>query len=475
MPLSSIFFLCALAFLSGVAYAGIGLPLLFYAVPAAALLSALFIFNVDIRIAGLAALLLVLGGVYYAADDAKYRATLFRIPQAIEARGFIANDPNRTADSQSFYFKTDLGKFLVETGPEPRYEYGDTLKISGKVSPPQDNSYGKYLAKEKLSGTIFDPQLVFVSAGGGNRALAFFIRAKNKIGDAYRRLLTPAEAALLSGITLGTSGDFPKTFLDALSLSGLRHIIAISGSNMSIIISIVLTACLFFLPRRPAFVITFAVVCLFTALTGFSVSALRAAIMAFIAGLAKETGRVYAPANALTLAAVVLTLANPKVLVFDAGFQLSFLAVLGIIYLVPVLTRALGIRDFGFMSWKQIFLMTVAAQAMTAPILIVQFQNFSLTAFVANMLVLGFIPLVTIGGFILAILSFLFYPAAALFSFFVAPFADLIILIVNLSAKIAVLFNPSLGFTGIAVYYSALILFIYRIQRQKLPQKKNAN
>ncbi len=466
MALHLILFISTLSFLSGVVFAGLGLTALETLIPAAALFAVLFASSVRFRIALGAACLLFAGSFYYALDNYHYRAAVAQGTAGKAVQGIVVNDPVRKADSQSFYLKTDSGKLLVETGSEPVIAYGDALAVTGTVKMPAHDSYGNYLAKERVIGTMSNPHITLLSSGGGNRILALLIGLKHSIRDAYDRFLNPAQAALVSGLTLGTNENFPKEFLNNLSLSGMRHITAVSGFNISIIVIAVLGACIYFVPRRAAFAITFVLVACFIALIGFPASAVRAALMAFIAGLARETGRPYAPHYALATTAASFALANPKVPVYDIGFQLSFLAVIGIVYGAPVLKRLFRMRGAGFMNWKETLVATVSAQFLTAPLLIVQFQNFSLTALVGNVLVLNFIPLVTVLGFFLAFSALFLAPLAALIALVVGPLAAFIIFVVNTSAHIALRFNPPLGFIGISVYYGALFGVLCRFYSQ---------
>lgn len=462
MQLHLVFFLSALAFLSGIAYASLGLSLLYSLVPAAFLFAALFFCRVHFGISLFAALLLFAGSFYYFWDDGRYRALVSLLPQESEFKGVIVSDPKREADRQSFYLRTKAGKLLVRTDPLPEYFYGDAVTVSGPLRRPPPDSYGRFLAKERVVGSMEKPEIGRISSGNGSKTISFLLGAKSAIRGAYQKLLPPLPAAFLSGITLGVNEDFPEKFLQNLSISGTRHLTAVSGLHIAIIIMVVFNALLLALSRRYAFLLTFVFISFFVGLTGFHASAIRAALMGFLAALALLAGRQYAAYNALALAAVILAVLNPKVLVFDIGFQLSFLAVLGIVYFEPVLRGLLGLSDDeGLLKWKNYLMVTLSAQAATAPILIAQFQNFSLVAFAANVLVLSVIPVIMVLGFFMALLSFIFEPLAQVFGFAVEPLITYVVFIINLFAKYAVPFNPKLSVVAAAVYYAALIALIY--------------
>lgn len=458
MPRHLVFFLSVLAFLSGVVFASLGLPFLFSLVPAAFLFAALFYFEDSAKVALLAAGLLAFGCLYYWHDDQSYRSLVANLPAKGELRGTIINDPRQAPDFQSFYLKTGAGKILIRTGPEAKYFYGDGLAAAGRIEIPSADSYGLFLAKEKVVGVMLKPRIRLLTSGGGNKILAFLFRQKEKIKRSFERLLPPDKAAFLFGVMMGENGDFSKQFSQNLGLSGLRFLTAIDGLHMTIMVFIIFGFLNYLLPRRYAFMAAFTIITLFVALTGFTASGVRAAVMAFVSGLAAQTGRQYAPRNALALVVLALTLQNPKVAVFDVGFQLSFLAVLSIIYFKPVLAGLLRLSNQpGFLGLKASLLIALSVQLAAAPVLITQFQNFSLTAFIAGVLVVVVLPYLLTLGFLLAIFSLVFYPLAQALSFFAAPLIAYVIFIINLFARLAVPFNPKLGVIAIAAYYGSLI------------------
>jgi len=469
MPRHLAFFVSVLAFLSGVIFSSLGLSVLFSLVPAAFLFAALLIFGENWRISLLAALLLVAGSFYYFQDDARYRTLVSNLPQEGRFSGIVVNDPRQGADGQqSFYVRTDAGKLLINTDFSLKFSYGDGVALIGRIQTPQPDSYGNYLAKERVVGQMAKPQITILSGGGGSKIMAFLFRQKEKIKLSFERLLPPPKSAFLFGVMMGVNENFSKQFSLNLAASGLRFLTAIDGLHMAIFVFIIFGFCNYFLPRRYAFLLTFIIISLFVALTGFTASGVRAAIMAFAAGVAAQVGRQYSPRNALCLAALILTLQNPKVPVFDAGFQLSFLAVLSIVYFRPVfagLLRLDGERDF--LGLKACLLITLSVQLATAPVLMAQFQNFSFTAFIASVLAVVVLPYLLALGFLLAVFSLIFYPLARLLCLVVSPLAGYFIFIINLFAKWAVPFNPKFSPIAIAAYYIILIGLMFWFYRKK--------
>ncbi|MBU6142255.1 ComEC/Rec2 family competence protein [Patescibacteria group bacterium] len=457
-----IFFTFGLAFLSGVAFAGLGLSAGAVFIPAAILFAALYLLRADGRVAALVAAIMICGAGYYAIADAGYQARVAAFPHTGTITGMISTDPSRMLDAQSFYLRTAAGTVAVTAGAYPPFRYGDLISVEGSVKRPPESSYGDYLAKEGVVATVQAERIALTAPNAGNPALRFVFAVKDRIHAAYVSLLAPEQAALLSGVTLGMNNDLSPAFLQDLSVSGTRHVTAVSGLHMAILFFVVFSLGAYFFSRTFAAISGLLIVGAFVALTGFSVSAIRAAFLVGVASLAMIVQRKYEPRNALVLAALILTFANPKVLVFDTGFQLSFLAVLAIIYLKPILMRAAGGEDRnGLFGLRDALAVTIAAQIATAPILIVQFQNFSLTAFAANMLVVPAVPYVMVSGLVMAAVAAVAMPAAHLLSFIVAPLAGYVIAAVTITARIAVLFDPDLGTLGMIGYYAVLFGLIY--------------
>jgi competence protein ComEC len=120
--------------------------------------------------------------------------------------------------------------------------------------------------------------------------------------------------------------------------------------------------------------------------------------------LASQVGRASRATNALAFTAFVMLLVNPKVLVFDAGFQLSFLATMGIVYINPILQKFTKKwpKVFGL---KEVLITTLSAIIMTTPLILYQFGRFSLVAPLANLLIVPLVPAVMAIGFITGLLS----------------------------------------------------------------------
>ena len=475
MPSYDIFFFSIVFFLMGILAASFGFGFLIIAV-AAVLSAAILLFldrfkttnspestNFSTKKRALLAVLTVFilaGAGYYKWDDVKFKDIKIDFNRKINFSGLAIDGPQINSGNQTLTVKLNepyQGKISAKLALYPRFHYGDKLAFRGKIEAPPPGSYADYLAKENISGLTNFPEVKLEKSGLGSPIKAALFKFKNSIVDSYSKILVPEQAALLAGLIFGERGGFSKEFKKAMSLSGTTHLTALSGQNITIISSAVAAAIGFLLSPFLTFIAAILIILGFVAMTGFGSSAVRAAIMGFAVLLANLTGRIYDPRNSIALAAFLIALFNPKVLVFDLGFQLSFLAVLGIVYLRPALKKLFGFGDKpGFFAWRENFLMTLSAQLATAPVLIVNFGNFSFTALIANILILTAVPLTMSLGFAIGFFNFLSYYLALIFGWLVSLFLNYEIFIINLFAKITLPINPSVNFWAILVYYSVL-------------------
>ena len=404
---------------------------------------------------------ILIGAGYYKLDDSKFKDNKIDFNKKINFSGLVTEDPQYSSNTQILTVKLDesyKGKIQVKLMLYPQFHYGDKISFRGKIEKPPLDSYASYLVKERINGLANFPDAKLEKSGLGSPIKSALFRFKNSIIASYQKVLTPKQAALLSGLIFGERGKIDKDFKNAMSLSGTTHLTALSGQNITIIVVAIAAAVGLIFPQFWTFITTILIILGFVAMTGFDASAVRATIMGFTVLLANLVGRIYNPRNSIALAAFLITFLNPKSLVFDVGFQLSFMAVLGIIYLRPALKILLRFGDKpGFLAWRENLLMTLSAQLATAPVLIVVFGGFSLLAFLANILILLFIPLTMSLGFFMGLFGFISYYLALIVGFLASLLLDYEIFIINFFAKISLPINPNFSFWGVLAYYLLLL------------------
>ncbi len=222
------------------------------------------------------------------------------------------------------------------------------------------------------------------------------------------------EAHLLKGLLLGQRGEIEPSVRTAFARTGVIHVLAVSGLHVGFVLALLLFLLRFF--RPPGWLqLTIVLIALlfYSNLTGNKPPVVRASVMAFLVLLGYQLQRPLDVVNILAFAALLLLVANPFAL-FDASFQLSFLAVLGILLLY---TRIWHFLTFSPKNTLQKFLhkyvlpllsVSLAAQLATLPLIFTYYHRIPLYALAANLVVIPLVFLIVSGGFLLFALAPLF-------------------------------------------------------------------
>lgn len=244
------------------------------------------------------------------------------------------------------------------------------------------------------------------------------------------------QAALLNGILWGTKETMPRDFYEALRRTGTLHVIALSGMNITILVALIGKLTLF-LGRKKAIFMTLLSIFVFIGFVGPSASVVRAGIMGSLTLIAVYFGRRDWSLLSLVLAAGIMLIFFANWLT-DVGFQLSFLATLGIILFAskPESQKARGVREEILKKTKDNLQTTLAAQVFTLPVMLITFKQLSLIAPVTNVLVLWIVQPIMILGFILSLLSLVFWPLAYPLAWIIWLPLTYFIKIVELTAKL---------------------------------------
>ena len=326
--------------------------------------------------------------------------------QIVTLQGVVIDDPQISIDGTKFSVQVKSleetpivsGKVLIKILHYPTYQYGNLISITGKLSLPSEDpadSYTKYLAKSGIYVICNYPEIQVVQDFVGNKVWRWLYSFKHYFLQTTNQVMPEPTAGLLAGLLLGISAALPKNLLDSFNATGLTHIIALSGFNISIVSGAILKL-LRWLPLNFRLIIAIVAVWLFVLLTGAAPSAVRAALMGMLILLASLLGRLADISVSLCLTAIAMVAINPKILMGDIGFQLSFLATIGIIYLSPVLEGWLH-RWPRYLSG--LLGATLSALILVTPILMINFGRISFIAPLTNVLVVPLVPLAMLLGF----------------------------------------------------------------------------
>ena len=274
----------------------------------------------------------------------------------------------------------------------PRYPAivpGDRIQVDGSIRPRPDSPYGEYLERIGAVGTLTARTIDILPAPVGfGRRLEDLRRGA---AEALARVLPEPEAGLAAGILIGLRDRVDRDLAAAFTTAGVSHVVAISGWNIAIVAAAIATVA-GRLGRRRRSLVTILAIVAYVAFAGASASVVRAALMAAVVLLARESGRAGRAAAALGWAATLLLISDPK-LIGDAGFQLSSLATAGlIIWATPLTAWFEAVGRGRIPRWLAESLgVSLAAQAATLPIVLVSFGRLAILSPVVNLAV---VPLV---------------------------------------------------------------------------------
>ena len=349
----------------------------------------------------------------------RYAVKEFHLDIEPESVGLVVEEPEHKEGYTQFVFESINGvRALVRTDIYSAVQYGDEVELSGKFTKPissPDFDYANYLAKDNIYFTNNSYELKVLQSRQGSWLKHALFDLKNSFINQAKSLWPEPESSLLGGLIVAGRDALPKSVLDEFRGAGVVHIVVLSGFNITIIAEflrrvsaqLLVWLGLTTFTLGPALLAVLGVI-LFVVMTGASATVVRAALMALTVILARFIGRGYSATRALILAGFVMLLFNPKLLAFDASFQLSFLATLGMIHFVPRVDKLILQKvSTKLPKLREIVSQTLGTQLAVLPLLLYSVGNFSPTFLPANVLILPVVPWVMLTGFIAVTLSYL--------------------------------------------------------------------
>lgn len=425
MEKDEVFFWSILSFIVGIAYGSFFEPvsLSFLLLGSAVGIAILLVFQKK-EVVWCGLFFLVWWSGMWLSLEARQRAEHFpAIEETVVGTARIVSDP----EERDFFRRVLLRFETCEGGRCPdtlvfwqaplsfREAAGTRVTFSCRLERPKNFTpefdYQMFLAKDGIGYLCVKADRAdILEADWQGRVRASLYVPKHLIENALSQILTEPEAGLAKGLLLGGDNYLPRALKEAFTRVGLSHMIAVSGYNIMLIAEMLLflgLAC--GLWRRQAVWATLVGIVFFIIMIGMPASAARAGAMASIVFVAFQTGRLARPANALLFAGAVMLLLNPLLLRYDLGFQLSFLATLGILWVVPYYER-FAPRNILLKKFGEVIVMTIAVELFVLPIILFSFHTFSLLIIIGNFLVI-LVPFVMVTAFVAALL-FLIVPGA---------------------------------------------------------------
>lgn len=408
-----------------------------------------------------------------------------KVDQKVFLTGKIVDEPDIREDNQKLTIEilTPQGlaldslkarpfpvktKILATVNLDEDFKYGDEVNFSGKLEKPEnfitdqgkDFDYINYLRKDGVFYAMSYADVEVISRGNGNKIRSALFYVKDTFLSKINLAIPHPESLLMGGLILGERSSFSEETRQKFVNTGTIHIVALSGYNVTIVSEWIMKF-FSFLPRTLSFGAGIFGILLFVIMAGGGSTAVRAGVMASLALIARATGRNYDVARALLLAGVIMIALNPFLLRYDVSFQLSFIATVAVIFLAPKLekyflrvTKKFGLRD--------IATATSSAYIFVLPFILYKMGNLSLVALPANMLILPFIPITMILGFLTGFAGIIYYVLAVPVGFVSYLFLHYELGVIDLLSRFSFASFSISNFPLILVI-AIYIYFIYRI------------
>ncbi len=336
---------------------------------------------------------------------------------------FVVAVQSISSDEQIFSKRGQVQVYLkkdsIDTAAIQALSYGSTLWVHGspeEIRPPRNPGGFDFKAYMARKGIYFQDYLTIEDFringfDPPNQLIWYATEWKGELLDVLKMYLPNVkERGVAEALILGQKDELDIEQRRAYAAAGAMHILAVSGLHVGIIYMLV-AFLLKPLDKRKfgkglRVVVLFAALWGFAMITGLSASVLRAVTMFSIVIIAESSGRKTNIYNSLALAAFLLLLYNPNFL-FSVGYQLSFLAVLGIVYLQPYLYRQWAAPNWLLDKVWSITCVSIAAQLATGPLSMYYFNQFPTWFLLSNLLVIPAAFVILSGGIMLFVLHYL--------------------------------------------------------------------
>lgn len=380
-----------------------------------------------------------------------------------------------------------LGSLLDDPyGPR----YGDTVELRGALQAPPAHSSPAVFASMTFP-------LVSVQQSGGNPLIAALYQLRVKFALIIEQSLPQPMAALLIALVLSLRTPALRPLIPTFNVTGTAHLVAPSGFKVTILAGLIAQAARRLTPRHsrqfqrllPAeqrrrsrldLLVTALVILSITAytfLSGGGPAAIRAGMMGIVLVIAPRAGRIYNVYTALALSALLMSAVDPFVL-WDAGFQLSFLGTLGIVLFTPFWSRFFRPVERFWLArhLSEIVAVTLAAETGTLPVFALTFQQVSFVAPLTNLLTVPLLAYLIVLGLFLCIGGLLSSFIALAFGWLTYPLLEYVLTAVSWCARLpgAYLLVGSLNISIAWAYYSLLAL-LSLFRRWLQARQTNAN
>jgi competence protein ComEC len=361
--------------------------------------------------------------------DAEYFSSLK--PEILLAK--ITNEPKLSAGIYRFetevsavYSKhaiqSSTGKLLVaikvDSLTNKIFQYGDLLLVPSNykdIEPsynPSEFDYKSYLKSEQIYFQLFieAAEVRIIARNAGNPVISYALSLRKRLVEKFIQYIPDSEASsLASTLILGYRADLNKDLIEAYSKTGTMHVLSVSGMHVGIVF-LVLSFLLKAMNKNKKLILIRAIIIIgliwfYSLLTGFSPSVCRSALMLSFVVLGKAIHKNQNTYNLMAISAFFLLLYDPFYL-FDVGFQLSYLAVAGLVYFHPLIYNTLYIKNKIVDYIWSYSALSLAAQLATFPISVYYFHQFPMYFLLSNLLIVFPVAIIMYAGIVFLIIPF---------------------------------------------------------------------
>lgn len=362
---------------------------------------------------------------------------------------------NEKRDKFILYFKKEENSM---------FRIGDKINILGEYSIPDTSrnyggfNYRYYLNSIETYGTIKVKKYNLIS----DKTQNIIYILQNNITEKLNKLLSKNQAGILNGMLIGETNGISNEVIEDFKNSGITHLLAVSGSNIVLVIVISKFIFLKIFGKKYSWIFIISFIVFFVCISGASSSVVRAGLMAifeiFAGLLIKKSNSI----NNLFLSAFVILLINPLSII-NIGFILSFAGTIGILLISDLISQRLK-EHIKFEMLLENLSITLSAQIILLPVMAYYFNSISLTSLITNLLVLPISSVLTVTGLILFILSIIYFPLAKLISIPLGYLIDYIMIIAKAYSKLSffnfIVSTPNIF--EIVLYYMIIWMLINR-------------
>lgn len=447
-------------FIIAVGCASLGFPLFF--VGGILLFGVVMVFGFAFRRVPFAPVLAVILAVTFGYCSVDTRIPEYRVNGQYQWQAQVLSKQSKQTYDKLILVDSMALRFAVSVHAPSPYMPGDTIDghcdmayIPLRTEDPYERvniGHGVFHACRFGSAVIFRHE----------KEPTMFARIADLVTKRFRYALKEPYSSVVVAIVTGDGSRIPEDILRDFTNSGLRHIIVVSGMHLAILGNVLMhSAILLGVHRQHALWGVILMLCLFVGVIGAPVSAVRGLCMAAITLLVQYAGRQRHAYMVLLLACAGMLVVNPFFLVFNVGFQLSFLATIAIVYGAPVWVRIFkSFIPYSIIS--QTLGVSTAAYLGTIPISAYYFGEISVTAIIANLIVVPVVPFI----YGLSAVVLLVDPYIPLISRMLGAGIDLVLTIVRVIGTVSTI-NLRLTIWLVVLMYVGLGIGLVLSQRKE--------